>query len=621
MRLGYAGNGVPTELRAYSLERARGGAAMIGLESAPVVRTSRVDLSPLPLYDDVVIPSLRGLAEDIHALGSKVSVVLWHGGHNVPSQVGVAPVSASAIPSAVTGDVPRALHLREIPALIAAYGSAAKRCRLAGLDAVEVQTSSDYLIGSFLSPRLNRRADSYGGSRSNRVRIVAEILSAVRDAVGPSVAVGVRTSAAHLIPGDDDDYGLQESIAAMRLLAEDKLVDYVSVIQGSHWVMDEIIPPLGTPRAQLMDAGRHYRTALGVPILITGRIRTVSECEALLETGAADFVGMVRPWIAEPEWFAKAAAGLADRIRPCISCNQGCLGFVARGFPGTCVLNSRAGRETQLDAVKPAATPVDFDVIGGGPAGLEAARVLALRGHRVTVFESQRELGGEMRWAAKAPHRDELHLALDWWQRELHRLGVQVNLSARIAAGEERNPQRTVWAIGASSSAMSIWRRRPYLVNGIPGTARLHHGRDVWAGLIRPHGNVAIIDEEGGWPAFSLAEHVARMTEVHSLTVVTAELQLGERDMQYTFESRLARPRLVQLTGVRLVEGSLVAEASGSVIRLTDGRELGPFTTILLSTGTSASTVPDSALAIGDCVAPRSWWAAVNDAYRLAIAL
>lgn len=619
MRLGYAGGGVPVELHAFAIERARGGAALLGLESAPVQRATSVELSPLPLHDDVIIPSLRNLADDVRASGGALSLVLWHGGHHVPSRVGIAPVAASAIPSCVTGDVPRALRRGEIPELLASYGAAARRCRLAGLGAVEVQTSSDYLLGSFLSPRLNRRNDEYGGHLANRVRLVAEVLTAVREAAGPGLAVGVRTSVAHLIPGDDDDYAIDESLAAMQYLADRGLIDYVSLLQGSHWSMDEIIPPLGAPRIQLEDAGRRFRAALGLPVIVTGRIRTVAEGTHLLETGAADFVGMVRPWIADPHWFIKAVAGKADQIRPCISCNQGCLGFVARGFPGTCVLNARAGRETQLPDIEPAASPDDFDVIGGGPAGLEVARVLAERGHRVTLFEACLELGGQMRWAASAPHREELRLALEWWERELRRLRVKITLGTTVPLGYARVRGQTIWAIGAHGSATSIWRWRPFLIAGIPGTGLLPHSRDVWSGHVRPQGNVAVIDEEGGWAAFSLAEYLAACSEVHSLTVVTAELLLGESDLQYTFEMRVARPRLLQQPHVKLIEGCLVREVSDQVILLTDGRQIGPFDAIILSTGTSAPELPTGALAIGDCVAPRSWWAAVNDAYRLAV--
>ncbi len=621
MRLGYAGAGVPLELHAYAIERIRGGAALFGLESAPVQCSTRSELSPLPLYDDLIIPSLRKLSDDVCELGGALSIVLWHGGHHISNRIGHASVAASAIPSIITGEIPRALTSMEIPELVAAYGAAARRCRLAGLNAVEVQTSSDYLLGSFLSPRLNRRVDNYGGNLANRVRLISEVLAAVRKSAGAKIAVGVRTSVAHLIPGDDDDYGIEQSLAAMQLIASQGLIDYVSLLQGSHWCMDEIIPPLGASRMELADASRRFRESLRVPVIVAGRIRTIAEGTHLLATGAADFVGMVRPWIADPQWFIKAAAGQSARIRPCISCNQGCLGFVARGFAGTCVLNARAGRETQVPDLGHAPVPRKYNVVGGGPAGMEVARVLAERGHGVTLFEAQPRLGGQMRWAASAPHREEIRLALEWWERELLRLRVQINLGTTVEPACEPLAGQTIWAIGARASAMSIWRRRPFLVGGIPGTESFPNSRDVWSGRARPSGNVAVIDEEGGWAAFSFAEFLASCSEVHSLTVIAAELQLGENDLQYTYEMRVARPRLRERGHVRLIEGCLVKEVSNRVLFLADGRQIGPFDSILLSTGMSAPELPSTALAIGDCVAPRSWWAAVNDAYSLAVAI
>ena len=373
MLMGESDGRVGERLCAYLATHAQGGAALIGMESAPVHPGSVHYAQQLRLYDDGVRPGLARAAEAVHAAGSLLSIILWHGGHNVTHFGGRPGVAPSPIPSHTIGETPKVLNAAEIREIVAAYGSAARRCRDAGLDAVEVQTALDYLLGSFLSPTLNRRTDAYGGSRENRVRIVVEVLETVREATRGELAVGIRTSAAHLIPGDPRDYGIEDSLAAMRHLVERGLVDWVSVMTGSRWSHDEGIAPMSKPRLFLAEQAARYKRELDVPIVVAGRIRTPEEAESILANHEADVIGMARPWIADPTWMNKVERGEEAQIRPCISCNQGCLGFVRRGLPGTCVLNPVAGREFEFGDPEPTFAPKRVVVIGGGPAGLETS--------------------------------------------------------------------------------------------------------------------------------------------------------------------------------------------------------------------------------------------------------
>jgi len=602
---------------AYIAERARGGAAMVGLQSEPVHPTGHhYGERHLALYRDEVTPGLARLAGTVHDAGSLVFQILWHAGHNVPFRAGGAAWAPSGVPSPVLGEVPKAITRGEIAELVAAYGEAARRCREAGIDGVEVQTASDYLLGSFLSSATNRRVDEYGGSARNRARIVVEILERVREHAG-GMAVAVRTSAAWLAPADPDAYRVEHAIEAMSALVERGLVDWISVTVGSHYAFDAIVPAMHEPRGNAVALTAQMKAALDVPFVVAGRIRTPGEAEAILASGQADVVAMARGWIAEPDYVAKIRRGEEARIRPCISCNQGCIGNAFRGAPGTCVLNAAAGREAELGPPRRAAPARRVAVIGGGPAGLELARVAAERGHAVTLHEAQRQLGGELRLAAHAPHRDEMALALDWWERELAALGVHVALGEHVPDGAALDADIVVHASGARPGPTAVWRLRPSLHDGIPGTGGLAHGREILSGARTASGRVLVIDEEGGWPAVSVIETLAATPAVEALTVVTSLPGIGAPELTYSLELGAVGARLRPL-GLEVHAHTLVERVTDGVAWTVSGSELGPVDDIVLCTGTVSPALPEGSVAIGDAVAPRGLWAATNDALRLA---
>jgi len=607
--------GIGARLHAYMVARARGGAAMVGLESSPVHPSSVKGVRP-HLFDDALVPGLTALADEVHAAGSRLSVILWHGGHNM-THLGAGPAWApSVVPSAQFAELPKAMTPDDIEGLIAAYAAATRRCRTAGLDAVEIQTSSDYLLGSFLNPLFNRRTDAYGGSLENRMRLIVQVAAAVRAEAGTAMAVGVRTSIAHNVPGDADGYGEANSLAAMQVLVDRRLVDYVSLITGSHFALADLMPTMTAAPAHLSEAAARFRVALGVPIVVAGSVRTPDEAVAVIKEGCADVVALARPWIADPNWLRKIHDGDAGAITPCVSCNQACT-FAQRNIgPATCVVNPRAGREFEQPRGKRVVADKALTVVGGGPAGLEAARRAADRGFRVTLYEAGSQLGGAMRQAGDAPHRAPLLRAIDWWAETLSRLDVRVVCNTPISADELPRDAKTIWAIGADSAQSAVWRRRPQLIDGIPGTEALPHGRAVLAGTVAVTGRVLIVDEENGWPTLSLAETLAADPAVVSVTVATPVSHPALPELLFSVEADEVMRRLNEV-GVVVQGGALVKAIDRNQVVLTSGAVLGPFDAIVLSTGTLPRPVPAGALAIGDCVAPRGFWAATDDAMRL----
>ncbi|MCC5872202.1 MAG: FAD-dependent oxidoreductase [Gammaproteobacteria bacterium] len=494
------------ELIAYHEARARGGVGMSTIEATSVHPSAP---GRLRLWDDSCLKFLEQISSRIRPTGMKLLLQAYHPGAGHAEAAGMPEHwSASAIPNPMAGVVPIAMTQTMIDDTVAAFAAAARRCRDAGLDGVDIHASSGYLIHEFLSPALNQREDRYGGSDANRMRFLLEVIEAVRAEVGGSeFAVGVRLPNEDYVPG-----GLtaeQNAHIAQRVAP---LVDYVSLHMGAYWRFHKLIAPADDPLGVEMDANARITPNLGSPVMVVGRIMTLDHALHIVDSGAADMVSMVRALIADPELVNKARYGNENRIRPCIGTNMGCVGQLMTKGRLSCAVNATASREAELpfDPKDRAATSKQILVAGGGPAGLEFARTAALRGHHVTLHEASQRLGGQVAMAASAPHRKDLGAIVHWLAEEVDTLGVQIRLNAPVDAEGvlHDKPDLLVVATGTMPRDDGFQLSTPGVP--VPGfdLPHVHSSWDLF-GYGRPpqfRGPAVVYDDTGSFEAISVAD-------------------------------------------------------------------------------------------------------------------
>ena len=410
-----------SSLIAYHVARARGGVGMSILEASPV-HPSAV-LGTINPWSDEVLWGYERLAGAVHAHGMMLFQQLWHGGNAYPNTSGESPWSASAIPNPFGGTVPIPMTKAMIDEMVAAYAAAARRVKQGGLDGVEVHAAHGYLPAQFFSPAINRRTDEYGGSLENRVRFCREILQAVRAEVGEGFPVGVR-----LVADEEYEGGLRtdDAVEIAKLLEPD--IDFLNVSVGSYYRFYKMLSPMDDPLGYEVPKTGVVARAVDVPTIVTGRIMTIDHASRIIAEGVSDMVSMVRALIADPDLVRKSRDGRPNEVRPCIGSSQGCTGHEEPHI--ACVVNVAAGYESTayVDAPSSATTRRRLLVAGGGPAGLEAARTLALAGHEVHLAEMTSALGGQVNMAASAPHRSDFGAITRWLADEVERVGVKVIL-------------------------------------------------------------------------------------------------------------------------------------------------------------------------------------------------
>jgi 2,4-dienoyl-CoA reductase-like NADH-dependent reductase (Old Yellow Enzyme family)/thioredoxin reductase len=417
---------VTDQLTAYFEARARGGTGLL-LVGGGAVHPSGLELPHLPiLWEDGCVPALERMTRVVKRHGGRFGMQLMHGGRQSYHDQKVAP-SAIAAPAVVKGR-PRALTGLEIEMLTAAFGDAARRCRDAGFDFIEVHAAHGYLINQFLSPNANTREDRYGGAYENRIRFLMELIADIRRKAGDDFPLGVR------INGDDYIDGGWTLDDARRLapILERAGVDYLHVSAGVYGATQLTIPSMYVPEGCFIHLAAEIKKVVNLPVVAVGRIKTLEMAEAVVAEGQADMVAMGRAHLADPHLADKAMANSGPPLRPCIGCCVGCIHAVLALEPGGCVVNPDVGREHLLGASPPVADALARKrvlVVGGGPAGMAAARMAAIRGHRVDLVEQKADLGGVARLAARAPGRSEVGDILTYFRCELERLGVGVALS------------------------------------------------------------------------------------------------------------------------------------------------------------------------------------------------
>jgi len=497
------------------MRRARGGVGLSMLEASGVHYSGPMTLN---VWDDDIIPQYRRLHDRVSHHGMRVFSQLNHLGYDL-GPAGQRPWSASETVSGGTGQLSIAMSTDQIGELVASFAEAAGRAVEGRLDGVELHAAHGFLVAQFLSPATNRRTDEYGGSLENRMRFYLEILRACRQTVGPDFVLGTRVGPQNFRGG----LNVEEHVEIVNRVLEEGLVDYLNVSHGSSANNHKIIGGMHEDAGYELPMASQITRLTDLPTLVTGRFRTLADAEAVLDTGAADMVGMTRAHIADPDIVAKSIAGREDNIRPCIGCNQGCVGGLAMGRLG-CTVNPAAGHEDRLsDGIWfEANEPKRVLVVGGGPAGMEAARVAKMRGHKVTLAEASSSLGGMVKVARKAPKHQDVGDIIDWQTREMARLDVEVLLNTTVDARlvDTLEPEAIIVATGASQSMDGMQRSIPgFTPDGI-SQPHVISTEQLLMGHRNQIGSTAIVfDDVGGYVAIGAAEYLVEQgTQVTFVT-------------------------------------------------------------------------------------------------------
>ena len=415
---------------AYYEARAKGGFGLITLESTVVYKEAKGGPRKPCLFDDAVIPSFKAVADRCHAYGAKVSIQLQHAGPEGNSKLTGYPLkAASAIAPSAGREIPEAMPTEEVYKLIECYGDAARRAQLAGIDMVEVHCAHGYLVSTFISARTNKRTDEFGGCFENRMRLPRLIIENIRKKTGGNMPILCRINCR-----DEGDGGVDvhDAAAIAAYLEQVCGVDAIHVTRSIH-IHDEFMwAPNITHGGFNAELGAEIKRAVSVPVILVGRFTEPQYAELLVKQGRADLIAFGRQSIADPELPNKARNGQLEKLTPCIACLLGCVPNMLQGRPITCAMNPCAGREAEL---KPAEVRKNVVVIGGGPGGMYAARLCALRGHSVTLLEKDAELGGHFLVASYPPGKGEISGAIRSFIVNCREAGVD------IRTGTEATPE------------------------------------------------------------------------------------------------------------------------------------------------------------------------------------
>jgi 2,4-dienoyl-CoA reductase-like NADH-dependent reductase (Old Yellow Enzyme family)/thioredoxin reductase len=563
--------GVTDELIAHYARRARGGVGLVIVENTAVAYPlGRNGATHLRLDGDAFIPGLRRLVEAVQREGAAVAVQLNHAGAwTSPARTGgLQPVAPSDVPIQPGAAVPRPLSVAEIETLVGDFARAAQRARKAGFDGIEIHGAHGYLISEFISPYTNRREDAYGGSMENRLRFPLQVIRAVREAVGPCFPLWMRMNGDDFLPGGNDQAACQE--IARRLAAAG--LDALHVSSGMPPSHPRQVEPMRFEQGWKLYLAAGIRELVDVPVIAPGVIREPEVAQAALAAGRVDFVALGRTLLADPDWAGKAAQGAPGRIRRCISCNVCSQARGPDAIPLRCSLNPLLGREVSLGAPVRAERPRRVLVVGGGPAGVEAARVAALRGHAVTLCEREGALGGQVRLGHRPPGKGKLLWPLEDWPRALQEAGVEVRTGFAVTPEwvAAEGPDAVIVATGA----------RPW-VPPIPGVdgPQVTTAWEVLQGEDVPEGRRVVVvggGSVGCETAEYLAEHGNRVLVLEMLPEIALDVepttrmdllaQMEERGIDWRTEARVARmePGRVLLAGGREEPADRVVMATGS---------------------------------------------------------
>lgn len=616
---------------AYLLERALGGAAMIVCEPMPVHRTGVLTRGNYRHGTDEVIPYFRAITEPVKEAGAVILQQLYHIGAHGDSDLSFQPHwSPSGHASYHDSDGSHRMTVSEIEELIEAHIAAAVRCQKSGFQGVEVWAAYHSLLDQFWTPWSNTRDDDWGGSLENRTRMSRRIIEGIRRACGEDFVIGLAVSTSDAY---DVTLSLESLSEVVALHDATGHVDYVTCGHGGYLDFERLMPTflfgekLTAPATEVLKGVvKHAKITSEV------HVRTPENAEAILASGQADLVSIVRGQIADPHLVNKTAAGRAEDVRGCISCNQMCWGRRSRDYWISCLINPSVGREWEWggDRFTPAETAKDVLVVGAGPAGLEAARVAAERGHRVEIVEAAAQIGGQFRLAGMQPRRGQVIDLLDWYERQFNRLGVRLRLNTFLDEEDlAAHPAETV--ILATGSLPDENARQRWLPSA-PQLPGLENG-NVWSPeeVLRREARlgdtVIVLDEGGNWRGVGTAWALAEQGK--KVVLVTPDAFVG-KEIARTSADGPARGRLAR-AGTRMLTEHVITRwhGNGATVRdmLTGAEETVAASALVMATTNMAfdpfpETLPGKVLhRIGDCVAPRQAPYAFHEGRKVALSL
>lgn len=596
----------------YYAARAEGGAGIIVLEEHIVHPSDWPYQYALQGYLPETALAIAAVTERIHAHGALALVQLNHNGQQSVSDHRQAELWApSAVPDVSSREVPKAMEAGDIRAVIEGFGLVAKHAVQGNADGVELQIADRSLLRQFLSPLTNQRADAYGGSQENRMRFVQETIEAVDAALGSECVLGVRLCGDELAPWG----GLtpEQCLEIARLLAETGRVDYFTITMGSIFSthMFPFHASMATPPGYAVHLAAALKAAVPIPVFAAGRIMNAEQAERILAEEQADGVELIRPLIAEPNLPRLSREGHAANVRPCLSCNQGCQVRSTMNVQLACNVNPDVVHAAPIllkREIAGSAKRAPVLIVGGGPAGMEAARTAAMRGRRVTLYEREPELGGTVTLAAKAPTRGELRAITDYLREQLEKLDIEIHLGSEVTADMllAQRPEVVVIATGAQAG--------PGLLP-IPGRdlPQVIDVRRILRGERLDGQRVVVIDETGGHGVLSVAELLA--SEGRSVEIITEDWYVG-RDLVATYDIAGWMQRVLAHGVEMTTHTSVVRIEAGQVIvadRFAPGERAIPAEIVVLGTYDRPAQELYYALKgrvprlhrAGDCVSPR----------------
>lgn len=603
---------VTPRLSSYYEERAKGGVALIIVESTCVDWPVGKDgCTPVRIDSDVFTGGLSDLADAVHIHGAKIAAQLSHTGRQttLAASEGVQPVAPSAIPWGASAPMPRELTTSEIGEIVEKFGLAAWRVKMAGFDAVEIHGAHGYLITQFLSPYTNRRTDAYGGTFERRMRFPLEVLAAIKRKVGDDFPILFRLSADEFVQG-----GLMlEQSKEICACLERHGVDAFDVSGGIYESLAKIFPPMSEAPGSLVHLAAGIKESVSKPVIAVGRLGDPELAERILREGKADMVALGRSLIADPEWPAKARAGLTEDMRPCLACNQGCLNRLRYNLGIRCTVNPMVGHEWSVN-MRTHGPQKRVVILGAGPAGLSAALSAADLGYGATVFESQEEIGGMLRAAARAPHKDTIGQYLEYLRCQTARRHLKIRFGEYPTPADIMNerPDAVILAIGSEP-----------IVPDMPGVTRqmVAMATDVLLDKVRIDGRVVVIG--GGQVGCETGEYLAE----RGCTVTVVEMREAMATDAEAIARRLLLERLCRL-GVRLEARTRVVQVQDSgvlVMSSSGGMQLLESDHVVLAAGFKPRTYASRELEdagvrvsrVGDCSRVRTLMEAVQEGYHV----